>query len=474
MDSTTIRRPRRKPTPSPRPVPKVNPQLAVEQRPIAELRLDPRNPRTHGKRQIGQIARSIEAFGFLVPVLVDAQDQVIAGHGRVLACRQLGWTEIPTIRLDHLTPEQARAYAIADNRLTETSSWDDQLLAETLRDLSLVELDFDLEAIGFTMGEIDLRIESLTDPPKIEPDPDDASGPVVVRPAVTQPGDIWLLGRHRLLCGDALHPFDYAQLMTGKRAAMVFTDPPYNVPISGHVSGLGAIQHREFAMASGEMNPAEFTTFLSAALGHAAKHSRDGSIHFICMDWRHLVELLAAGKKVYSELKNICVWAKDNAGMGSLYRSQHELVLVFKSGRGTHRNNVELGRNGRHRSNVWRYPGVNSFGRSTEEGNLLALHPTVKPVGLVADAILDCSARGDIVLDPFLGSGTTLIAAERVGRRCYGMELDPIYVDTIVRRWQAITGEKAILEVTGESFEGLAGDMQHNSLANAEKVGDGT
>lgn len=472
MTNNAIRRPRSKPIPGDQPHSSLPRLLNVEYRPLSGLQLDARNPRTHSPRQIKQIARSIEAFGFNVPVLIDAQEQVIAGHGRVLACRQLGWADIPTIRLDHLTPEQARAFMVADNRLTETSAWDDQLLAETLRDLSLVELDFDLEAIGFTMGEIDLRIEGMTDTP-VKDDPADAPATVATGPVVTQPGDLWLLGRHRLFCGNALELAAYTQLMEGKRAAMTFSDPPYNVPIGGHVSGLGAIQHREFAMASGEMNPAEFTGFLTSALAFMAEHSRDGSIHYICMDWRHLGELLTAGGTVYSELKNICVWCKDNAGMGALYRSQHELVLVYKSGRGKHRNNVELGRNGRHRSNVWRYPGVNSFGRSTEEGNLLALHPTVKPVALVADAILDCSARGDVVLDPFLGSGTTLIAAERVGRRCYGMELDSVYVDTIVRRWQALTGEAAIHATSGTTFEEQAKGMPPAGEQEVEEAGGG-
>jgi hypothetical protein len=228
------------------------------------------------------------------------------------------------------------------------------------------------------------------------------------------------------------------------------------VPIQGHVSGLGAIQHREFAMATGEMSEADFITFLTNVLGLSARYSRDGSLHYICMDWRHLPELQAAGDAVYTEQKNLCVWVKDNPGMGSFYRSQHELVLVFKHGTAAHRNNIQLGRHGRNRSNVWNYPGVNSFRRTSDEGDLLALHPTVKPVKLVADAILDASARGDVVLDPFLGSGTTLIAAERVGRRCRGIELDPLYVDTIVRRWQALTGDVARHAVTDLRFDDTA------------------
>ena len=443
------------------------PCLTLTYRPVSALKLHERNPRQHSPRQVRQIARSIQTFGFNVPILVDAEDRVIAGHGRVLACRHLGWTEVPTIRLDHLSAEQARAFMLADNRLAEVATWDDRLLGETLRDLAAVELDFDLEVIGFEVAEIDLRIADLEVTPSAEPDPADAPSPAPSGPAVTQPGELWLLGRHRLLCASALDPAAYPVLMRGgPPAAMVFTDPPYNVPIAGHVSGLGAIQHREFAMAAGEMTRPEFTAFLETALGLAARHSRDGALHYICMDWRHMGELLAVGQEVFTELKNLCVWAKDNAGMGSLYRSQHELVFVFKCGTAAHRNNVELGRHGRHRSNLWSYPGVNSFGRQSEEGNLLALHPTVKPIRLVADAILDCTARGEVVLDPFLGSGTTLLAAERVGRCARGLELDPLYVDTAIRRWQALTGDAARHAASGQSFDTLAEARQAQAESN--------
>ena len=271
---------------------------------------------------------------------------------------------------------------------------------------------------------------------------------------------MWLLGRHSVLCGNALDPAAFAALMGEQRAAMVFTDPPYNVTIDGHASGLGASHHRPFPMAAGEMDKAGFTTFLGQACRNLAAFSTGGSLHFIYMDWRHLDELLAAGRDAYGELKNLCVWIKDNGGMGSRYRSQHELVFVFKQGRGSHRNNIQLGQFGRNRSNVWRYPGVNSFARCGEEGNLLALHPTIKPVAMVADAILDCSARGDIVLDGFLGSGTTMIAAERTGRRCYGIELDPVYVDTIIRRWQELTGGSADHAASGRCFDNLAREAE--------------
>ena len=269
---------------------------------------------------------------------------------------------------------------------------------------------------------------------------------------VTVIGDDWQLGPPRLRCGNALKAEDYAAVLVGAKADIVFTDPPYNVPIAGHVSGHGKVTHRSFAMAVGEMSVAEFTDFLMQLCMHCRASSSEGSIHYYCMDWRHLPELLAAGNAVYTEFKNLCVWVKDNAGMGSLYRSQHELVLLFKHGTAPHINNVELGRHGRSRSNVWQYAGANSFARATDEGNLLALHPTVKPVAMIADALYDCSRRGDLVLDPFMGSGSTIIAAERTGRRCAGLELDPLYVDVAIRRWQRATGKDAVHVASGESF----------------------
>jgi DNA modification methylase len=437
--------------------------MSVAYRRIEELKPDPANPRCHTRKQVRQIAESIKAFGFNVPILIDRYGNIIAGHGRWLAGREFGITEVPTLCLDHLTPAQARAFMIADNRLTEISVWDDRLLARQLKELSLVGLDFDIEVTGFEMGEIDLRIASLDDPAQAEADPADVVPEIPATP-LSKLGDMWLLHRHRLLCGSALDSAVFAALMGEERAATAFIDPPYNVRIDGHAGGLGAIHHRPFPMASGEMARPEFTAFLGEAFRNLAAFSVDGAIHFVCMDWRHVEELLAAGREAYDELKNICVWVKDNAGMGSFYRSRHEFIAVFKHGRQGHRNNIQLGQFGRNRSNVWHYPGANSFTRYSEEGNLLALHPTVKPVAMVADAILDCSARGDIVLDAFLGSGTTLIAAERTGRRCHGMELDPAYVDTSVRRWQKLTGGSARHAASGRSFDDLAREAE---VANA-------
>ncbi len=328
----------------------------------------------------------------------------------------------------------------------------------------MLGVDFNLEVTGFEMGEIDLRIAALDGEPAAA-DPADA----IIEPAsslpISNPGDLWRLGPHRVLCGSVLDIATFPILMGEERAAMVFTDPPYNVPIDGHASGLGAIHHRSFAMAAGEMSRPAFAVFLATSLRHLAAFSAGGALLYVCIDWRHLGELLAAGREADTRLENLCVWVKANAGMGSLYRSQHEFVFVFKTGvfktgRGRHRNNVQLGQFGRNRSNVWHYPGVNSFARCGEEGNLLALHPTVKPVAMVADAMLDCTARGDIVLDGFLGSGTTVIAAERTGRRCYGLELDPAYVDTAIRRWQVLTGGTARHAVSGRSFDDLADEAE--------------
>lgn len=416
---------------------------------VADLQPDPRNARLHSKLQIRQIARSIQSFGFNVPVLIDSSNKILCGHGRVEAAKSLRLQKIPVIQLDHLTEAQARAFAIADNRLTENAAWNEQLLGEIFSELSVLDLDFSLEDTGFSMGEIDLRIEGLSSGDKAIP-ADTLPDPLPQ--VVSQAGDLWLLGKHRILCGSALEAGSFSILMQGKKADLIFTDPPYNVRIDGHVSGKGKAKHQEFAMASGEMSVAEFTQFLEQALGLLGSHSKSGSIHFVCMDWRHLSETLTAGLKTYSELKNLCVWVKDKGGMGSLYRSQHELVLVFKYGKDSHRNNIELGRFGRNRTNVWQYAGANTLSRQGHDGDLLAMHPTVKPINLVADALLDCSARKDIVVDSFLGSGTTLLAAERTGRICYGLELSQNYVDLAIRRWQDMTGEQAMHALSGQSF----------------------
>jgi DNA modification methylase len=438
-------------------------QRSITYQPIARLKTNPNNARTHSKHQIRQIAESIRVFGFTNPVLVDRRNRIIAGHGRVEAAKLLGMTEVPTIRLEDLSEEQVRAYVIADNRLAENSGWDKSILAIELQYLTSLDcFDFDVTITGFEVPEIDLILDSQ---PKEEQDDPDDNIPETTPETVTQAGDLWLLGRHRIVCDDVRSQSSLARLMESHHAALVFTDPPYNVVIDGNVSGKGTVKHGDFAMAVGEMSAEEFTQFLEDSLGMLARHSTSGAVHFVCMDWRHMGELLAAGARVYDTLLNLCVWAKDNGGQGSFYRSRHELVFVFRKGKWRYRNNIQLGRFGRYRTNVWEYPAVRGLSqRQSDEGNLLALHPTVKPVALIADAILDCSARGDLVLDGFLGSGSTLIAAERVGRVCYGVELDPKYVDVAIRRWQNYTGDAAVHAITGKQFNEIAAPtgVQHD------------
>lgn len=416
--------------------------LEIAYRSPARLRPHPRNARDHSDAQIDKIAASIRSFGFNSPVLVDADDQIIAGHGRVLAALKLGMDQVPVVAIEHLSANQRRAFMLADNRIAELSTWDDEILALELEELSVLDEPFEITDTGFELPRIDALIEE-----RHKPKADPADAPVSNVEAVARAGDLWLLGRHRLFVGNALECESYLALLEGRRAQMVFIDPPFNVPIQGHVSGLGKAQHSEFVMASGEMSDTEFEQFLRSAFTRLADASADGAIHFVCMDWRGLHTLLKAGD-AYSELKNICCWVKSQGGMGSLYRSQHELVAVFKSGTAPHINNVELGRHGRNRSNVWLMPGMNSFQKGRAEK--LAMHPTVKPVALVADAILDCSKRGGLVLDVFAGSGTTLIAAERTGRVCAAMELDPHYADVILRRFCDVTGIEPFNAATGQ------------------------
>lgn len=422
--------------------------LSVVNQCITNLSPYARNARTHSKEQIRQIADSIQAFGFTNPILVDKQNNIIAGHGRLRAAQLLGIARVPTICLENLTEDQVRAYILADNKLAEKAGWDESILAIELGHLLTVDLGFDITITGFEVPEIDLIVQGASCKPDVEEDPE----PLPQGPPITRTGDLWLLDKHRIFCGNSLESDSFARVMAGRNADVVFVDPPYNVAIDGHVSGNGSIQHREFEMASGEMSEEEFTQFLTSGFGLLARYSKTGSVHFVCMDWRHIGEVLSAGKQTYDSLLNLCVWAKDKGGMGSLYRSQHELVFVYRNGRSSHRNNVQLGRFGRNRTNVWNYPGANTLSRQGEEGNLLALHPTVKPVALVADALLDCSAPGSLVLDSFLGYGSTLLAAERTGRICRGIELDPLYVDTAIRRWQRCTGGTAVHAASGKKF----------------------
>ncbi len=425
--------------------------LCLESLPIAALKPYERNARTHSRKQIKQIAASIKRFGFNAPVLIDEDNGIIAGHGRVEAAKLLKLQAVPTIRLSHLTPTEKRAYILADNKLALNAGWDREMLAFEVK--HLLEVGFDPEPIGFETPELDLIVDEA-EARENDPAPEDVVEPPVKGPAVTEPGDLWRLGKHRLLCGDARAPESYAALLGAEKADIVVTDPPYNVRIEGNVGGLGKVKHANFAMAAGEMSEAEFTAFLRSIFERLTASSVDGSIHFVFMDWRHIGEVLAAARGVYAELKNLCIWNKSVGGMGTFYRSKHELVFVFKNGTAPHVNNFELGQHGRTRTNVWDYAGLVGFkaGRLDE----IAMHPTTKPVAMLADALRDCSKRGAIVLDPFGGSGSTLMAAEKTGRHARVIELDPAYVDVIVRRWQDHTGKPAALETSGETFELVA------------------
>jgi DNA modification methylase len=418
--------------------------LSFECVPIDRIKRSPYNARQHTAKQISKLARSIQKFGFISPVVIDEDGTLLCGHARVEAACRLGMRDVPAARACHLSESDKRAFILADNRLAELASWNSKSLQRELRFLSDLDIDFDFAAIGFDTPEVDVVLESNDD----ADDGADLLPRATDLPPVTKVGDLWALGDHRLYCGSALGKSSYDIMLGGDRAQMVFTDPPYNVPINGHVGGRGAVKHREFAMASGEMTPEEFQAFLTTAAIRIEGAVCDGAMCFVCMDWRHCEDLLKATKRF--ELRNICVWVKNNGGMGSLYRSQHEFVFVFKSGAADHLNNVELGKYGRNRTNVWQYGGANSFG--SDRVSLLECHPTVKPVALVADAIKDCSRRGDLILDPFGGSGTTLIAAEKSKRRAALIELDPLYVDVTIRRWQTYTGATAVHTTTGSLF----------------------
>jgi DNA modification methylase len=423
----------------------------IEQVALVAIRANPRNARTHNQRQVGQIAASIEAFGFTNPILVDETDEIIAGHGRLEAAIRLGLAAVPVIRVLHLSGSEKRALMLADNKIALNAGWDMEILADELAELSSEWVDVDIDLTGFEMGEIDVILDSVeeggTEEPEAAPLPDTGL------PGISQYGDVWQLGPHRVMCGDALVLADLDRLMQGDLADVGFTDPPYNVPVNGHVSGKGQTRHREFVQGSGEMSAEDFTTFLTSSLSNAASVSRNGAVWFACMDWRHLDEMSRAGRQAFHEMLNLCVWAKTNGGMGSLYRSQHELVFVFRKGKAGHRNNVQLGRYGRNRTNIWSYPGVNTFREGRMED--LTAHPTAKPVAMIRDALKDVSARGEIVRDPFLGGGATLMAAEASGRIARGLELDPLYVDVTLRRWRGATGGDPVRQADGMLFRDL-------------------
>jgi DNA modification methylase len=418
-----------------------------------DLKVAPTHARKHSPKQIEQIARVIDRIGFIVPIIIDDDNVIAAGVGRREAAMLRNLELVPVIRVQFVSEADRRAFALADNRLVELSEWDDDLLKDELE--FLFEADYDLDITGFGLGDLDLGVPTDDPEPPIElPDRDAV--------AVSRTGDKWLIGPHMLLCSNSRDAVSYEALLGEERAAMVFSDPPYNVKIDGHVSGLGQTRHREFAEACGEMTPAEFTNFHRSVFRLCTRFSVDGSIHYHCMDWRHIREILDAADGIYTEFKQLVVWAKNNAGMGTFYRSRHELIFVFKSGNAKHTNNFGLGDKGRYRTNVWEVEGANTFRKGRAQD--LADHPTVKPVTLVADAILDCSNRGDLILDPFSGSGTTLLAAHRTHRRGAAIEIDPLHVDTSLRRLAAATGF-APTHADGRTFEEVAANR-----ASEEKI----
>lgn len=429
-----------------------HPQL--EMLPVAALTPNPDNARLYSDKQIAQLSANIERFGFLVPVIIDARNIVVAGNGRLEAARKIRLDEIPVIRANFLSEQERRAYALADNRLSELSEWDEDVLQSELE--ILFEGGLDITEIGFSTADLDFAI--------VEEEPELAANKAeeIVLPdpasdAVTQPGDLWVVGPHRLVCGSSLDTLVWEQLLEGSIADIVFADPPYNVPINGHVSGTG--QHREFAFASGEMTAPEFTHFLRTMFRNCVRFSRDGSIHYHCIDWRHLREMHDAADGVYDQLKQLIVWNKGHGAMGTFYRSQHELVLVFKNGKARHINNFGLGETGRYRTNVVDYAGCNTFRKGREAD--LAAHSTVKPTPMVADFLLDCSNRGDLVVDPFLGSGTTLLAEHKTKRRGAAIEIDPLYVDTALARIKAMSDLEPVLDGDGRTFVEIAAERSN-------------
>ena len=423
--------------------------LAIELVSVESLKSNPKNAKQHPDSQIRLLAENYRMFGVTAPAVIDENNMIIAGHARFAAARLLNLELFPTIRLKHLTAQQKRAVALADNKLAELGTWNFEILSSELKELtaSASELNFDYSIIGFDTVEIDQLLGG--DVSLDKPDPaDEAPAPTLDESPVTKTGDLWICGQHRFYCGNALDFSTYQPLLRGEVAQIVFTDPPYNVPNAGHVSK--RVEVREFAMAAGELTSEEFVDFLRTACGRIADYVADGSVIYICMDWRHLEELSVATRHFFGKPKNMVVWVKTNGGQGTFYRSQHEHIVVYVAGKKSPTNNFKLGERGRYRTNVWRYPGSNTFSRDRD--SILKAHPTVKPVALVVDALRDCSKRGDVVLDPFGGSGTTMIAAERTGRVARLIEIDPIYCDVILRRWQTLTGKHAHLAESNETF----------------------
>ena len=429
-------------------------RIEVERRDPRALKTAENQLKKHSGKKIALLAAGYREFGFLVPVVVDAEDRIICGHARVLAAIEAGLKDIPIIPAIHLNEAQRRAFAIADNKITELGAWDKDALQSELSFLSEIDLDFSLEITGFQGAEIDLILAGGE--LQAVPDSDDDRPSAPEGTPVCQPGDLWVStdGRLKIICGDSRLEETYRRLLGEEKAALIASDPPYNLSITKLVSGNGKAKHSEFHEASGEMSVSDFRQFLRDILALYARFSKDGSLHYIFMDWRHIDDVIWAGREVFQTLINVCVWRKTTGGMGGLYRSAHEFCPVFKHGSAPHVNNVQLGRYGRNRSNVWTHQGANTFRKGRDAD--LAAHPTVKPVQMIADIILDASQVNDLVLDGFLGSGTTLLAAHRTNRRGAGIEIDPAFVDVAIRRIQTATGLKFVHAETGQLFDDAA------------------
>lgn len=437
-------------------MPKTN--LAVTNFQTASLIPYEKNAKIHNSKQIQQIIDSIKEFNFTNPILIDENNVILAGHGRFLASQKLGMKEVPVIKLDYLSEAQKKAYRIADNKLTENGNWDYDLLKLEFCELEKLNIDFSLNITGFETAEIDVMLDCEYGEKEKKINKKLNSIPLILQEEiVSEYGDIWQLGQHKIICGNSLEKGNFEKLFSDKKADMIFTDPPYNLKVDGQICRVRRKHYKEFAMASGEMNAEQFCDFLTKSFSLLKEFSKDGSLHYICMDWRHIEETVLAGKSTYNEFKNLCVWNKDNGGMGSLYRSKHELIFIFKNGTKPHVNNIQLGKHGRNRANVWNYPSVNSFGK-----NRLDFHPTIKPVEMVKDAIMDVSKRGQIILDTFLGSGTTLLASEKSGRICYGIEIEPMYIDVTIKRWQELTGKSAVNVNKNKTYDELLNERKNN------------
>lgn len=422
----------------------------IVRRLLKSLKASPTNARKHNKKQLKKLTDVMERLGFVGVIVIDENDVIICGHARRDAALMAGIEAVDCFVVDWLSEAEKQALALADNRIGLDAVWDEQVLLQTIQEIEQLDVDFDLRITGFELPELD-QLVGAAGVENTGPLPRDEALPRLDKgPPVTKVGDLIELGRHRLLVGDSREAASYSSLLGDELAALVISDAPYNVKIQGHVGGSGKIRHHEFVMGAGEWTPPQFVAFLREVFGHLSAYSAAGSIHFQFMDWRHMGEMLTAAEGIYSELKNLIVWDKGTGGMGTFYRSAHELLFAFKNGQGQHINNFGLGEGGRYRTNIWRYRGLNSGGAGRREE--LLLHPTTKPVQMLADAMLDCSGRGDIVLDPFGGSGSTLIAAEKTGRRARLIEFDPVYADRIIRRWQTYAKDDAVFSDTGETF----------------------